>query len=173
MNAPFCKSAWSYKETCGRRCKRIGKEESVETGWNTSDKALLFVLTAFACIMVGVIVRKRQKMSNKDALLEQAAMNAAGLQQPHVIGVCVLVVMVVAVFALLGLKNITWALLLIINTVLFSYLMKLTLDSGVGTGETVIGPDGTIMRKDSDDSSLESSRPTNPNNNTYMLPTLT
>ena len=46
--------------------------------------------------MLGLIVRKRQKMSNKDSLLEQAAMSAAGLQQPHVIGILVLIVIVVA-----------------------------------------------------------------------------
>ena len=101
-------------------------------------------------------------------------MSAAGLQQPHVIGMFILVILVVAVFALLGLKNITWALLLITNTALFGYLMKLTVDSGVSASETVIGPDGTIMRRDSDDSSMESSRDSSRRNaGTYMLPTLT
>jgi len=71
--------------------------------------------------MLALIVRQRQKMSNKDALLEQATMSAAGLQQPHVIGIFVLIVLVVAVFCLFGLKNITWALLLLINTALFAY----------------------------------------------------
>lgn len=114
-------------------------------------------------------------MSNKDSLLEQAAMSAAGLQQAHVIGIFILVVIVVTVFALLQLKNITWALLLIMNTALFGYLMKLTVDSGVSAGETVIGPDGTIIRHaDSDESSLESSLPpgAKKNNGTYMLPTI-
>ena len=113
-------------------------------------------------------------MSNKDALLEQAAMSAAGLQQAHVVGIVILVVLVIAVFALLGLKNITWALLLIMNTALFGYLLKLTVDSGVSTGETIIGPDGTIIRRtDSDESSTASSHGNNPNNGTYTLPTLT
>jgi len=170
--APLCKTAWTYREKCGRKCQRTGLEQDRE-GWSTPDKVLLAVLSVFGCIMLGLIIRKRQKMSNKDALLEQAAMSAAGLQQPHVIGIFVLVVLVIAVFALLGLKNITWALLLIINTALFAYLMKLTLDSGVSAGETLIGPDGTIMRKDSDDSSLDSStRQSSARAGTYMLPTL-
>jgi len=123
--------------------------------------------------MLGAILQKRRKMSNKDALLEQAAMSAAGLQQAHVLGIVILVVLVIAVFALLGLKNITWALLLIMNTALFGYLLKLTVDSGVSTGETIIGPDGTIIHaKDSDDESSVASDP-NPNNGTYTLPTLT
>ena len=90
--------------------------------------------------------------------------------------VVVLVVIVITVFALLQLKNITWAMLLIMNTILFGYLMKLTVDSGVSAGETVIGPDGTILRHaDSDDSSIESSLPAstkNSNAGTYMLPVI-
>ena len=122
--------------------------------------------------MLGAIVQKRRKMSNKDALLEQAAMSAAGLQQAHVLGIVILVILVIAVFALLGLKNITWALLLIMNTALFGYLLKLTVDSGVSAGETIIGPDGTVIqRKESEDS--EESEQSNPNNGTYTLPTLT
>ena len=173
--APFCATAWNYRQACGRKCQHTGLESETD-GWNTSDKVLLTILTLFALIMVGLIVRKRQSMSNKDALLEQAAMSAAGLQQPHVIGVSLLVVLVVAVFALLGLKNITWALLLLINTALFAYLMKLTVDSGVSTGETIIGPDGTIIRNDSDDSStMESPTASNYRGITGMftLPTLT
>lgn len=124
--------------------------------------------------MLVAILRKRQKMSNKDALLEQAAMTAAGLQPAHVIGIFFLIVIVITVFALLQLKNITWTMLLAMITALFGYLMKLTVDSGVSSGEGVIGPDGTIIRHaDSDDSSIESSVPAsakNSNAGTYMLP---
>ena len=169
IEAPLCSTAWNYKETCNRKCQRTGLEPREKEGWNTSDKILLAVLSIFGLVMLVTILRKRQKMSNKDALLEQAAMSAAGLQQVHVIGIFILVVLVVAVFALLGLKNITWALLLIINTVLFGYLMKLTVDSGV-SAETVIGPDGTIIkRSDSDDSSVASDDQNN-NAGTYHLP---
>jgi hypothetical protein len=173
--APLCSTAWTYKETCGRKCQHTGLEKKDWDGWNTSDRILLAILGAFAGLMLGLIVRKRQKMSNKDALLEQAAMSAAGLQQPHLIGVFILVVLVIAVFAVLGLKNITWGLLLISNTALFGYLMKLTVDSGLGAGETIIGPDGIIMRRDSDDSSVEdASRDSSRRNaGTYMLPVLT
>jgi len=168
-NAPLCSQVWAQKESCGRRCQHIGRERREREGWNTSDKILLSILSFFGAAMLVAILRKRRDMSNKDALLEQAAMSAAGLQQTHVIGVFVLVVLVIMVFALLGLKNITWALLLIMNTVLFGYLMKLTVDSGVSTGETVIGPDGRIIHtNNSDDSSVESAE--NPNAGTYSLP---
>jgi hypothetical protein len=173
--APLCSTAWNYKQTCNRKCQRTGLEPREKDGWSTPDKILLGVLSIFGFGMLVAILRKRQKMSNKDSLLEQAAMSAAGLQQAHVIGIFILIVIVITVFALLQLKNITWAMLLIMNTALFAYLMKLTVDSGVSAGETVIGPDGTIIRHaDSDDSSLESSLQQNSKNNagTYMLPAI-
>jgi hypothetical protein len=81
-----------------------------------------------------------------------------------------------SVFALLQLKNITWALLLIMNTSLFGYLMKLAVDSGVSAGKTVIGSDGAIIKHaNSDDSSIIESSAVQSNKNnaaTYMLPTL-
>ena len=175
-DAPLCSYAWNYKAECNRKCQRIGLEPRERDGWTTPDKILLAILAIFGAGMLVAILRKRQKMSNKDALLEQAAMSAAGLQQAHVIGIFILVVIVITVFALLQLKNITWAFLLIMNTALFGYLMKLTVDSGVSAGETVIGPDGTIIRHaDSDDSSVESSAVNQHNKNagTYMLPTIT
>ncbi|CAJ1929109.1 unnamed protein product [Cylindrotheca closterium] len=161
-NAPLCSTSWNYKKTCNRRCRNIGQDRD---GWSTPDKILLTILGLFGAGMLFTIVRRREKMSNKDALLEQAAMNAAGLQQSHVIGLFILYILVVIIFALQVMKNITWAMLLIMNTALFGYLMKLTIDSGVGQGETVIGPDGTIIRHaDSDDSSTDSQPPT-PNAN--------
>jgi hypothetical protein len=156
-NAPLCSTAWNYKATCNRKCQHTGLEHESKEGWNTADKVLLAVLAAFGLVMLIVILKKRQNMSNKDSLLEQAAMSAAGLQQAHVIGIFFLYIIVITVFALLQLKNITWAMLLIMNTALFGYLMKLTVDSGISTGEAVIGPDGTIIRNvDSDESSVES-----------------
>ena len=173
--APLCSTAWSYKQTCNGKCKRTGLEHEEREGWSTPDKILLAILSLFGLGMLIAILRKRQRMSNKDALLEQAAMSAAGLQQAHVIGIVILIVIVITVFALLQLKNITWALLLILNTALFGYLMKLTVDSGVSAGEAVIGPDGTIIRHaDSDDSSVESNQGggANANAGTYKLPTI-
>lgn len=173
MNAPLCSSVWQYKESCDRKCQKTGLERKEKNGWNTSDKILLAILAVFGFGMLVAILTKRTKMSSKDALLEQAAMSAAGLQQAHVIGIFLLVVIIITVFALLGLKNVTWALLLIMNTSLFGYLMKLTIDSGVSTGETIIGPDGTIIRRgDSDDSSVESARG-DATGGTFMIPNLT
>lgn len=165
--APLCSTAWTYKETCGRKCQRIGTEHNIGDGWSPSDKVLLAILSAFGLILVGLIFNQRQKMSNKDTLLEQAALSTAGLQQPHVIGMFVLVVLIVAVFALLGLKNITWGLLLLVNTALFAYLMRLT----VRATEPIIGPNGEILRQDSDDSSLISDSGNN-KSGTYVLPTI-
>jgi predicted nucleic acid-binding Zn ribbon protein len=168
-NAPLCATPWSNKQACGSKCQHIGMEKKQRESFSSSDRILLAVLVAFGLVMVGLIARKRYKMSNKDTLLEQASLSAAGLQQTQVLAIFVAVVVVIAVFAVLGLKNITWALLLIINTALFSYLMKLTIASSSNTDDTIIGPDGTIIRNDSDDSSVASA---NGRDGTYNLPVL-
>jgi hypothetical protein len=130
--APMCSTAWSVKETCGCKCQRTGLEMTHNAGWNTSDEVLLAILTTFGLIML------------------QAAMSAAG------IGVFSFAVLVITVFALLGLESITWALLLIINTALFEYLIKLTVDSSVSAREIIIGPDGAILQQGSDhDSTMD------------------
>lgn len=124
--------------------------------------------------MLLAILSRRSKMSKKDSLLEEAAMNAAGLQQSHVIGIFILIIVVIVVFALLGLKSITWALLLIVNTVLFGYLMKLTVDSGVSAGSTVVGPDGQIIQRDDSDSSDDEDEEKKPTQNpsSYKAPAI-
>ena len=99
--------------------------------------------------MLVSIIKKRQKMSNKDSLLEQAAISAAGLQQSHILGIFALLILIITIFGLLGLKKITWALLLMLNIVLFAYLMKLTVDGSVK--ETIIGPDGKIADGEASD----------------------
>ena len=103
--------------------------------------------------MLLAINSKRQKMSNKEVLLEQAAISAAGLQQSHILGIFALLILIITMFALLGLKKITWALLLMINIVLFAYLMKLTVDGSVK--ETIIGADGKIVEAEDSESEDE------------------
>lgn len=168
-NAPICSIPWNNKEACGSKCQHIGSEKQQREGFNAPDKILLAVLIAFGLIMVGLIIRKRQKMSNKDTLLEQASLSASGLQQPHVLSIFAVVIVGIVVCALLGWENITWALLLIVNAALFAYLMKLTIASSSNTADTIIGPDGNIIRNDSDDSSVGS---VNGRDGTYNLPVL-
>lgn len=152
-NAPLCSAMWDYKEDCNGQCQLMGKEVEGRDGWNRADKVLLSILSLFGFGMLLAIIKKRQRMSNKDALLEQAAISAAGLQQSHILGIFALLILIITMFALLGLKKITWALLLMLNVMLFSYLMKLTVDGSVK--ETVIGPDGKIMEKDESDDEEE------------------
>jgi len=159
VNAPLCSTVWQYKSECNKSCQKMGVEKT-RGAWNTSDRVLLAVLNVFGCSMLIAILQKRQLMSNKDTLLEQAAMTAAGLQQTHVVGIFILVLVVIVIFATLGMKNITWAMLLIMNTILFAYLMKLTVDGSVA--QTVVGPDGKIIRIDSDDTSIASSNQLEP-----------
>ena len=105
--------------------------------------------------MLFAILRKRQKMSNKDTLLEQAAMSAAGLQQAHIGGIFALALIIIIIFAALRMKRITWAMMLFLNLLLFAYLMKLTVDSGM-ENDGMLNADGTITRIDSEDSSVAS-----------------
>lgn len=161
MNAPLCSAMWEYKEKCDSSCQKLGNPIGSRDGWNKADKVLLSILSLFGFGMLLAIINKRTKMSNKDALLEQAAISAVGLQQSHVLGIFALLILIITIFGLLGLKKITWALLLVLNIVLFGYLMKLTLDSSVK--ETIIGPDGKIMEVvDSDDDDDDDNNPTSP-----------
>lgn len=151
--APFCSAMWMYREECSGQCLVMAQEtgESGE-GWNKADKVLLTFLSLFGFSMLLAIVKKRQSMSNKDALMEQAAISAAGLQPSHILGSFALLILIAVMFALLGLKKITWGLLLLLNIILFAYLMKLTVDGSVK--ETII-VDGKIVEKDDSDDEEE------------------
>mmetsp|Transcript_22662 Transcript_22662/g.47111 ORF Transcript_22662/g.47111 Transcript_22662/m.47111 type:complete len:385 (-) Transcript_22662:372-1526(-) len=160
-NAPLCRTSWEYRQSCDAKCQMLAREVKARDGWNQADQILLSILTLFGCGMLLAILKKRQKMSNKDALLEQAAITAAGLQPTHILGVFFLLILVIVVFALLNLKKITWALLLLVNILLFAYLMKLTVDGSVK--ETIVGPDGKIVEKEeSDDDEEEEDGPVGP-----------
>lgn len=98
--------------------------------------------------MLALIMRKRKAMAPKEALIEEAALNSVGMQQTHVLGIVGVLFFVTVLFGLAGVKSITWFLLLTTNIVLFAYLMKLTVTSG-------IGPDGMPL-EDEDSSDDES-----------------
>jgi hypothetical protein len=89
-------------------------------------------------------------MAKKDMLLEEAVMSSAGLQQSHLIGIISCYVFVTVLAGLSTLKSITWFLLIAMNIILFLYLMKLTIDSGLNVP---VGPDGEPL--EDDDSSDE------------------
>ena len=107
-------------------------------------------------------------MAKKDTLLEEAAMSAAGLQQTHIIGIFVLTLIVIILFGLMGFKTITWTLLLLVNLVLFTYLMKLTIDSGLNTP---VGPDGEPLDDDSSDEEYEDDDDDDDEEGNYKAPT--
>lgn len=144
-SAPLCSTSWENKQVCNGKCKRLGNAES---GWNSTDQILMTFLSLFGAAMLAVISKKRTKMAKKDALLEEAAMSAAGLQQTHVIGLFVLTLIITVLFGLMGLKSFTWGLLLLLNLILFCYLMKLTIDSGLNAP---VGPDGELIGYESSD----------------------
>jgi len=150
---PLCSQVWKQKSECDKTCQKTGLEPIVREGWNKSDKVLLGILTLFGLGMLVGILRQRRTMSNKDALLEQAAMTAVGLQQTHIIFIFILTIVIIVIFASLCMKDITWTMLLAMNIILFAYLLKLTVDSG---NSCIMSSDGTIKRVDSDESSYTS-----------------
>mmetsp|Transcript_5403 Transcript_5403/g.7066 ORF Transcript_5403/g.7066 Transcript_5403/m.7066 type:complete len:392 (-) Transcript_5403:201-1376(-) len=173
MLAPLCSTAWNYKENCGKKCQKIGLAEEKE-GWTTSDLTLIITMLAFGSIVTGLIWRRRSRMPSKDALVEQAALASAGLQQIHIAAFGVVLLLLIAGAAWAGFKNLAFTLLLLVDFTLFAYFLKLTLDYSSPV-EEIVGPDGQIITKvnsyDSDDESKESS--VRPQHGTYMLPTLT
>uniref|UniRef100_A0A7S4N8T7 Uncharacterized protein n=1 Tax=Odontella aurita TaxID=265563 RepID=A0A7S4N8T7_9STRA len=146
-SSPLCSALWENQQECDRTCQKMGHGKVSSSGWNTSDKVLLSILSVFGVGMLIAILRKRRNMSKKEVLLEEAAMSAWGLQLTHIIGIFILVVIVIVVFALLGLKKITWGLLILLTTILFSYLMKLTVESGMAPQNCtdVCCPDATAL----------------------------
>lgn len=142
-NAPMCSTLWASRAQCDQECQRVGHIGfEIYNGWNTADKVLLTVLGLFGFGVLLGIIRKRRTMSNKERLMEEAGLSSAGLKLGHVIGIVFCTVVIIAVFGLLGIKSITWFLLLVLDTSLFLYLMKLTVDSGLGLrfGKTSVAP---------------------------------
>jgi len=144
-NAPLCAGAATGASTCKKSCMKASARAEYnqkDNGWTSADKTLLVILTLFGCGMLAAILAKRRNMSNKETLLEEAALSAAGLKPSHVVIIFVLSVLVIVMFALAELKNLTWGLILILNLALFGYLMKLTVDSGVrDTAAELLDPD--------------------------------
>ena len=106
-------------------------------------------------LLFALINKKRSKMAKKDMLLEEAMMSSAGLQQSHLIGIISCYVFVTVLAGLSTLKSITWFLLIAMNIILFLYLMKLTIDSGlnvpVGTDGEPLGDDDSSDDEDDDE----------------------
>lgn len=166
---PLCSQVWKKKSECDKTCQKTGLEPTVREGWNKSDKVLLGILTLFGVGMLAGIIRQRRSMSNKESLLEQAAMTSVGLNQTHIIFIFVLTIVVIIIFASLCLKDITWTMLLSMNVILFAYLLKLTVDSG---NSCIMNADGTIRRIDSDESSYTSAT-SKRSQNKFVPPTVT
>lgn len=139
-NAPMCATLWESRVQCDEECQKVGHIGfEIYSGWNTADKVLMTVLALFGFGVLLGIIRKRRTMSNKERLLEEAGLSSAGLKQGHIIATVICAVFIIATFAMLGIKSMTWLLLLVLDAVLFCYLMKLTVDSGLGLrfGKTV------------------------------------
>lgn len=139
INAPLCSQVWARKQECGRACKKLAKEYEDSPHWSKSDLILLGVLGAFAALMMfGSIQKRRQIRASEDSLLA-SEVSIKPTEPPRYSETQLLIafavsVLLVAIFAALVVKGVTWALLLVLNLVLFGYLLKLVIDSGTTCG---------------------------------------
>ena len=137
INAPLCSKAWSLKEKCGMKCKRLSKESSARDGWNGEDAILLLVMSAFAGGMLAAIVKKRRKIEEKvNCLLTDptgdqfekrtAAVEAISTKTLYMAFGAMFGLFVIC--ALFAAKKMTWFLIICLNVALFGYLLKLVVD---------------------------------------------
>jgi hypothetical protein len=131
-------------KVCKDQCRLISQDAVPKEDWSTSDKFILGFLSLFGIILVIGIIMQRQLMSKKDSLMEEAAMAVAGIQKVHIVGLTILFVIIIMIFGLLRMKAVTWTMLLLINLVLFLYLVKLLIPSVTEDHRTI----GTKLTSD-------------------------
>jgi hypothetical protein len=131
-------------KVCKDQCRIISQDAVPKEDWSTSDKFILGFLSLFGIILVIGIIMQRQLMSKKDSLMEEAAMAVAGIQKVHIVGLTILFVIIIMIFGLLRMKAVTWTMLLLINLVLFLYLVKLLIPSVTEDHRTI----GTKLTSD-------------------------
>lgn len=155
--APMCSTAWTYKDTCGMKCRHTGMMEQGGS-WHSSDFVLLGVLSVFTAVMIGLIIRKQRQMAEKEVEFRSTDMDlgkptaAEGIKKWHYAALAGFVVIVLFFVCVLHLKDMTWILLLFVNVILFLYLMYLTITaSNKDAAAGLVGQDSDDEDDDDDD----------------------
>eukprot|EP00568_Trieres_chinensis_P006260 CAMPEP_0183309612 /NCGR_PEP_ID=MMETSP0160_2-20130417/25444_1 /TAXON_ID=2839 ORGANISM="Odontella Sinensis, Strain Grunow 1884" /NCGR_SAMPLE_ID=MMETSP0160_2 /ASSEMBLY_ACC=CAM_ASM_000250 /LENGTH=423 /DNA_ID=CAMNT_0025473667 /DNA_START=132 /DNA_END=1403 /DNA_ORIENTATION=- len=141
MYAPLCSQVWAKKETCNKKCQKLGKNKEETPSWNKSDKILLALLGAFAAAMMVSVIHKRRSMQEFNNSLLASEMHepikpvaGSSISEPQLLGGFGVVCALIFIFAFFVVKAMTWTLLLVLNLALFGYLLKLVMDSSTSCG---------------------------------------
>jgi len=122
----FCNKIWDESAACDEDCKLLGTIKT-NTTWDTKEIVILAFELAVFCALVLSIFQKRNAMSSKDRLIEQATAAHFGMKKLHVVGVLVGAVIIVTAFAAAKLVTATLVFMLFCDVVALGYLTKIAL----------------------------------------------
>lgn len=135
----LCSSADHYKDTCNRSCRRAANKtgSSSSSGWGGGGgswdgegfspigKFFLWVLSLSAIFFLLAGLAQRKKMSKQDALIEEAAIKASGVDKKYIPRIFVGLILFIIILILFRKKVLTWFFLIGINIGLLAYWMHL------------------------------------------------
>ena len=111
---------------CGDDCQAMGMSTGNST-WEAREIVFLALeLCAFFALSMGIF-QKRQSMSSKELLIEQATAAHFDMKRIHLVGGCLGTLIIVVCFAAAKLVSATLGFMLALDLGALFYLLKLTL----------------------------------------------
>uniref|UniRef100_A0A6U3RF17 Uncharacterized protein n=1 Tax=Ditylum brightwellii TaxID=49249 RepID=A0A6U3RF17_9STRA len=145
-DSPLCSVANAYKSTCNGRCKRLSSSFDVSDGrrqFSIFGKVMLFVFGMIGIFSLLAVRGQRMKMSQEQALVEEAVVRKAGLEMKNIGLIIIVVVILIALSIFLRFITLTWALLISMDVLLIGYWLFLhfrsTGKSDMGSGFRLFG----------------------------------
>ncbi|KAL7539422.1 hypothetical protein ACHAXR_009282 [Thalassiosira sp. AJA248-18] len=144
-DSKLCGAAAEYKQSCGWGCKKAVKKGASASGnnynmkrsWGGFEKFCLFFWSFAAVALAWIVLKQRRMMSREDAIVEEAAMNGAGLKKRHVFPIALGIIFFILFAMFMVWKKLTWILLIGTNVGLFAhfvFLRRKAKKSGGGEG---------------------------------------
>jgi len=132
-DSKLCGAADEYKQSCKWGCKRKANSSSKgsyssyksSNGWGGFEKFSLFFWSFAAVALVWIVLKQRRMMSREDAIIEEAAMNGAGLKKRHVFPLALGIIFTILLCMFMVWKKLTWLLLIGTNAGLFTHFVFL------------------------------------------------
>jgi len=122
----FCNLVWGESAVCGDDCQAMGMSTGNST-WEAREIVFLALeLCAFFALSMGIF-QKRQSMSSKELLIEQATAAHFDMKRIHLVGGCLGTLIIVVCFAAAKLVSATLGFMLALDLGALFYLLKLTL----------------------------------------------
>uniref|UniRef100_A0A7S4J7G4 Uncharacterized protein n=1 Tax=Odontella aurita TaxID=265563 RepID=A0A7S4J7G4_9STRA len=126
--SPLCSAVNYYKESCGRKCKKLARSANAEgahKGFTRAGRFWLLVFSLVGLFLLFEVVKQRKKMSAQDSLLEEAAIQRAGLQKRQVALMVIGGIVIILLLMIFRVKILTWIFLLGSCFGLLAYLFYL------------------------------------------------